>query len=82
MRPFDALQQVVKKDLTDAFGFGLASLIVVEARKTVGIQTSQISEGEYTNIINTILKDNRVTDMWGVAGAADKLSKWKDAPKS
>ena len=91
LRPLNALNSHVKKDLIDSFGFDLTNLIVVEAKKKAGASQAEVTERDYYSIIETISRDSRVKDKWGKAGVDLKLakwrgilyaSKWKDAPYS
>ena len=79
MLAFDVLNKVIKKDLVDAFGFGLASLIMVDAKKNSNAPATNLTENDILNIIEAVSKDVRVLDMWGNMGVMDKIIRWKKA---
>ena len=77
--PFDVLNKVIKQDLVDAFGFGMASLIMVDAKKNANAPATNMTEKDILNIIEAISTDERVKDMWGHMGVVDKSVRWKKA---
>ncbi len=78
MNPFDALQNVVKPSLEDAFGKSLASLIVLSAINETGVKVNELTEGEFTKLVGAICADPRVQSLWGEAGCQATLGRWRD----
>ncbi|MCL4498804.1 MAG: hypothetical protein M1335_00970 [Chloroflexi bacterium] len=76
MEPFDALQNIVKRDLEISFGSGLTSIILTNARVKAGIPILNMTQEHYATLVGVICDDERVIQMWGASGTKEKMSKW------
>lgn len=67
----------VRTRLEATFGKALAMLIVASASNAANAHTVGMSREQYLRFCEIICADQRVIDMWGVAGAADALATWR-----
>ncbi len=71
-----ALEAVVKPRLEDAFGKGIAMLIVVSSANGANLPLVGLSKTHYTKLIKAICCDHRVMELWGDAGAEAQEREW------
>ncbi len=76
MEPFEALENVVKKDLELVFGAGMTALILISARQKAGVPIIGMDTKDYLNMVKAICEDERVKKMWGEAGVQERYTKW------
>jgi len=77
MDPKLALDTVVRPKLEDTFGKSVAMLIIMTATASAGVPTVNLSKDDYLALVRALVKDERVTNMWGSAGAQSQLSQWE-----
>ncbi len=78
MRPQEALNNVVKKELEETFGAGLAARIIFSAISATGAPIIDITKEKYLEVIEHICNDERVRGLWGDFGAQSKFTLWKE----
>ncbi len=71
-----ALDQLRTK-LEATFGKGMAVMILASASNAAGVSTIGITEADFIKLAEAVAADQRVIDMWGVAGAADAVTQWR-----
>ncbi len=76
MDPMVALDTAVKSKLEDAFGKGIAMLIVANASNDAHTPIIGLSKNDYRRLVETICCDPRVKEMWGEAGTQTQLDEW------
>ena len=77
MRPSDALNHIVSRQLVEAFGKGLGARIIFAARDASGAPVVGLNNEAYAALVEAIAKDDRVRQMWGDFGSRSRLSEWK-----
>ena len=68
--------QILAK-LEDSFGKAVAMLIVMSASTKAKLPTSDLTVGQYRQLVDAICCDQRVLDMWGEAGAEEARNSWE-----
>lgn len=76
MDPMVALDAAVKSKLEDAFGKGIAMLIVANASNDARTPIIGLSNNNYRQLVEAICCDPRVKEMWGEAGTQAQLEEW------
>ncbi len=71
-----ALDQLRAK-LEATFGKGMAVMILASASNAAGVSTIGMTESDFVKLAEAVAADQRVIDMWGVAGAADAYTQWR-----
>jgi hypothetical protein len=77
MKPSEALNEVVKKQLEETFGAGLTARILFSAREIANAPIIGLTKEQYLALIRAICNDERVKNMWGEFGAKTRLSVWE-----
>lgn len=70
---FDQLRSKIEA----TFGKAMAVMIIASASNATGVSPIGISEGDFLRLAESIARDQRVVDMWGVAGASDAMTQWR-----
>lgn len=71
-----AFEQLRAK-LEATFGRGMAMMILASASNAANVSTIGISESDFLRLAEAVARDERVVAMWGVAGAADAATQWR-----
>ena len=77
MRPSDALNHVVSKELATFFGKGLTARIIFAARDASQAPIVGLDATAYKAIIDAIGQDDRVRELWGDHGVETRVQRWK-----
>ena len=72
----DAIDQL-RHRLESSFGKALAMMILASASNETGVSTIGLCSEDFRRLAEAVGRDQRVLDMWGVAGAADATAEWR-----
>jgi hypothetical protein len=76
MTPREALAKIAK-DLSAAFGDGLAARIMSSARSAVQAPDRDLGRLQYVEVVRALCKDERVIGMLGELTVREKRSLWE-----
>lgn len=62
--------------LEATFGRAMAMMILASASNAANVSTVSLTPGDFQRLARAVCADQRVIDMWGVAGAADTERQW------
>ncbi len=68
----------VKQALNDSFGGAVGTMIFASASNSASVPIHDPSRDDYMRLVDAVCADQRVLDMWGEMGAADKRRQWRD----
>lgn len=72
----ELVDQHVRPALNDSFGAAMATMIFASASNTAGVPIMGISRPQYVALVEAVCTDQRVIDMWGSMGSADRRREW------
>jgi hypothetical protein len=67
----------VRKDLSSAFGEALADKILASAQSAAQMPSKGFDAAQFTLLLETLGKDDRVIGMLGELGVKDRMKRWK-----
>ena len=70
------VEQHVRHRLENTFGKALAIMIIASANIAANVPVMDLDRNDYLRLVEAVCSDQRVIDLWGVAGAADALREW------
>lgn len=75
------IDTVLKPELENVFGPALSARIIISARAKANAPIVGMKKEDLERMIEALGDDDRVLGMWGVAGAQERLRRWREALK-
>lgn len=73
----EIVERHVRQRLEDSFGKALATLIIMSASNAANMPIIDPSRDDFMRFVDAVARDQRVVDMWGVAGASGAAEAWR-----
>ena len=70
---------VIKAELDNVFGSGLTARILMSARNKANAPIVDMNKEDLEKVIDAICSDERVTEMWGIAGIQERKKRWRES---
>lgn len=68
----------VRQALGDSFGGAVGTMIFASASNAANVPIHELDRDGYLRLVDAVCTDQRVLDMWGEMGAADRRRQWRD----